>query len=89
MENSSNITLNKDVRAFSRSSPSTLSNHQLIWFRKGTKLSISQQMPMVYDHKVQTCVQVLGENPERFIIVSEFERDPWYVSPPAPSLAHN
>jgi hypothetical protein len=91
MKKSIEITTCKDVRAFTRSSADrcTLSNQDLLWLKKGSKLSISTPMTMVYDHRDQIVVQVHGEKPDRFIILEELERDPWYLSPPTSSAINN
>jgi hypothetical protein len=52
------------------------------WLQTGTTIWVGRPMKMVYDHKEQTVIQIADTMPERFIILSELNEDPWYLRPP-------
>jgi hypothetical protein len=78
------ITLVKTVRTLTRTGTgsNTLSNKNMSWLQTGTTIWVGRPMKMVYDHKEQTVIQIADTMPERFIILSELNEDPWYLRPP-------
>ncbi len=76
------ITLEKDIRAFTRTGVRTLSNGALMWFRKGETIIVGEPIMMLYDHGDKETLPVINTVPQRYVIKSELTQDPWHVHSP-------
>ncbi len=69
------VILKEDTRTLTRSdiNNNTLSNANIHWLRKGTKVELGEPLKMDYDHDTKNVLPLIGYTPERFIIESELE----------------
>ncbi len=65
------LVLPQDVRALTATPHNSLSHLDPKIFRKGEEIRVEEVGEKAYDHRDQKVLQVVGENPERFIIESE------------------
>jgi hypothetical protein len=69
------VILKKDTRALTRSdiNSNTLSNANIYWLRKGTRVELGEPLKMNYDHDTKNVLPLIWYTLELFIIESELE----------------
>jgi hypothetical protein len=78
------LVLKCDIRTLIRNDDSNwLSNASALQLRAGDTVTFRGPYMMLYDHRAQVALQIVGESPETFIIESELENSPWFLEPEA------